>query len=267
MQDFRDKVAVITGGANGIGRAIADLLAAESCNLVIADIEAEHAEQAAAELRQQGVRAIGVRVDVAKLDSVRALADAAYNEFGQVNLLFNNAGVVSFGPLASITESDWRWMHSVNVDGVAFGIMAFLPRMLEQGGDRHIINTASVAGLYGFPNIGVYTSTKYAVVGLSEVLHAEMQEQGVGVSVVCPGGVATRIVDAARNRPVELGGPAEAPKEMADQIAQAMPAEEAARKVLAGIRANELYIVTHPETKADSERRFNAILEAYDRQA
>jgi NAD(P)-dependent dehydrogenase (short-subunit alcohol dehydrogenase family) len=267
MQDFRDKVAVITGGANGIGRALADLLADEGCNLVIADIEQEHAEQAASELRQKGVRAIGVRVDVAKLDSVRALAVAAYGEFGQVNLLFNNAGVVSFGPLAAMTESDWRWMHSVNVDGVAFGIMAFLPRMLEQGGDRHIINTASVAGLFGFPNIGIYTSTKYAVVGLSEVLHAEMQEQGIGVSVVCPGGVATRIVDAARNRPPELGGPAEAPKVMADQIAQAMPAEEAGRKILAGIRANELYIVTHPETKADSEQRFNAILEAYDRQA
>jgi NAD(P)-dependent dehydrogenase (short-subunit alcohol dehydrogenase family) len=267
MQDFRDKVAVITGGANGIGRAIADELAAEGCHLVIADIEQEHANEAASELREKGIRAVGVKVDVASLDSVQALADAAYAEFGSVHLLFNNAGVVSFGPLSALTPGDWRWIQSVNADGVANGLMAFLPRMSEQEGERHIVNTASIAGLFGFPNIGVYTASKYAVVGLSEVLHAELAGSGIGVSVVCPGGVATRIVDAARNRPANLGGPAEGPAEMRDQIMEAMPADVAARKILDGIRANELYILTHPETKVQAEERFNAILAAYDRQS
>jgi NADP-dependent 3-hydroxy acid dehydrogenase YdfG len=266
MDSFREKVAVITGGASGIGRAIAEELAGEGCHLMIADIEADSAKQAATELATKGIRTVGVGVDVASLESVRALAVAAYDEFGSVNLLFNNAGVVRFGPLSALSEGDWQWMRSVNLDGVANGLMAFLPRMLEQEGERHIVNTASVAGLYAFPNIGVYTATKYGVVGLSEVLHAELEDSGIGVSVVCPGGVATQIINATRNRPAQYGGPETAPREVQEQMAQAMPAEVAAAKIIAGIRAGELYIVTHPETKTEAEHRFAAILEAYDRQ-
>jgi NAD(P)-dependent dehydrogenase (short-subunit alcohol dehydrogenase family) len=251
-----------------LGEALVLALTAEGTRVVVADIEGERAEGVAARVRERGGHAIWVPTDVSKRDSVESLAEQAYAEFGEVNLLFNNAGVISFGPLTSLTEGDWRWMSSVNMDGVVHGLLAFLPRMLEAAGERHIVNTGSIAGLIAVPGQSGYSATKHAIVSLSESLHVELEPHGIGVSVICPGAVATNIVDAVRNRPEALGGRAEGPDEMRARIAaQGTAPDIVARKVLAGIRANELYIVTHPANRAAVVARHERLMAAYDRQA
>jgi NAD(P)-dependent dehydrogenase (short-subunit alcohol dehydrogenase family) len=268
VQDFHGRVAVITGGGSGLGQALVGALAAEGAHVVVADIEGDRAEEVAAAARNAGVRAIAVTTDVSKRDSVQELAERAYAEFGEVHLLFNNAGVISFGPLTTLTEGDWRWMSGVNMDGVVHGLFAFLPRMLEAPGERHIVNTGSIAGLIAVPNQSGYSATKHAIVSLSESLHVELEPHGIGVSVICPGAVATNIVDAVRNRPEALGGRAEGPDEMRARIAaQGMAPDAVAGKVLAGIRAKELYIVTHPANRAAVQARHELLMAAYDRQA
>lgn len=266
MRDFRGKGAVVTGGASGIGRALLHALADEGMNLVVADVEMEPAQKVADELSAKGVQAHAFQCDVRDPDSVQALADRAHGLLGGVELLVNNAGVLTMGPFSEKIHADWRWLMSVNADGVANGVFAFLPRMLQASGERHIVNTASVAGLYPYPQLSIYAASKYAVVGLSECLRAELEPQGIGVSVICPGGVATNIMGAARNRPAEFGGPIK-PESAPSDMQGAMSPAEAAARIVAGIRANELYILTHPETRTDVASRFDGIMDAYSRQS
>jgi NAD(P)-dependent dehydrogenase (short-subunit alcohol dehydrogenase family) len=262
MRDLQGRVAVITGAASGIGRGIAHALAAEGAHIVVADIEAGPARAVAGELGAQGIRAVPVEVDVADPSSLERLAEQAYAEFGAVHILCNNAGVFIGGPLAETSSEEWAWLIAVNLMGVVNGVRAFLPRMRAQGGEAHIVNTGSISGLYPTPNQGAYTATKYAVVGYSERLHDELAADGIGVSVLCPSGVRTRITDSRRNRHPAYGGPVSAPPRSTPAPARpsVMDPLDVGRLVVQGIKENRLYIHTHLNVKDWIDNRFRHIL-------
>ncbi len=205
MRELSGKVAVVTGGGSGIGQGMVVAFAQAGMHVVIADIDLPAAEKVAAEASALGVKALAVATDVTKRGSVEALAERVYGELGAAHLLCNNAGVAVFGQLDAMTDHDWRWVLDVNLEGVVNGLQAFLPRMKAQSGEKHIVNTASVAGIAAFAGLGVYVATKYAVVGISESLRAEGESYGLGVSVLCPGVVRTRIFESERIRPAALG--------------------------------------------------------------
>ena len=270
MEEFRDRVAVITGGAGGIGRAIADALASDGAHIVLGDIDEALCEQAAAELRANGARCVAVPTDVSERDSVEALADAAYAEFGAVHLLFNNAGVAMHGALADMTTDDWEWLMSVNFQGVLNGVYAFLPRIREQrraqpDSDAHIVNTASLNGVVARNNAhGVYTASKYAVTGFTYVLREELAEEGIAVSLLLPSMMATGLMTAGRNRQQRFGGPLEQdPMPIPPRRQPADPAEMAPR-VLRGVRENRRYIFTHPDTRPIVEDYYAEMLADYE---
>jgi NAD(P)-dependent dehydrogenase (short-subunit alcohol dehydrogenase family) len=204
MQDVTGKVAVITGGASGIGKATAERLAAKGAKLVLADIEAPALEATVAEFAANGASVTGVVTDVADLSSVEALRDAALDAFGAVHIVFNNAGVGG-GTTITSTPAAWDWVLGVNVDGVAYGMATFLPLLLAQD-EGHIVNTASLAGLGGVPGMGPYCASKFAVVGMSESLFYELAliKSNVHCSVLCPGFTKTRIHESDRNMPADL---------------------------------------------------------------
>ncbi len=268
MDEFEGKVAVITGGASGIGLATARALAKEGMKLVLADIEQSALDRAVEEFEGAGTECLGVRTDVGDLASVQALADATFERFGAAHILFNNAGVAIGGPIQGMTHADWEWLMRVNLWGVIHGVEAFVPRMIEQGEGGHIVSTASFAGLVPNTGLGVYCVTKYGVVALSECLYRDLSGEGIGVSVLCPMRVQTNIDASARNRPEELGGPSEPPPR-SDEVERAMAggtitADEVAEKVVDAIRKGELYIVTHPESRPFIRRRFERIDRAFE---
>ena len=203
MKDFQNKVAVITGGASGIGFALAERFGAEGCRIMLADIEAEILEQAVESLRKGGIVAEGMVADVSDFESVAALEAHTRDAFGATHLLFNNAGVSITGPTWQMSADDWRWVWNVNVWGVVNGIRAFLPGMIAHGGGGHVINTGSLASFNGNGDHAPYCSSKAAVLGLSQSLYSEMHAMmtGIDVSIICPGMVATRIHQSWRNRP------------------------------------------------------------------
>ena len=205
MESLGGKVAVITGGASGIGRAFADRFGADGMKLVLADIEKDALDGSVEELRQAGVEAIGVVTDVTDSAAVEALAEETLSAFGAVHLVCNNAGVAPLGPILDMTIESWRWLVDVNIMGVIHGISTFGPILVDQG-EGHIVNTASAAGLIATPGLGAYSATKHAIVGLSESLWHELHGTGVGVTVVCPMIVRTNIFNSERNRPEHLGG-------------------------------------------------------------
>lgn len=214
MQELSDKVAVITGAASGIGLALAKRAAAEGMRVVMADIEAPALADAVAEIQATGAAAIGVVTDVANEASIQALADRAFDEFGAVHMLCNNAGVSGGGgPSWEIPDNAWQWTFGVNLWSVVYALRAFIPRMIEQG-EGHVVNTASSAGLKTLPFVAPYAATKHAVVAISEALCIElgMFAPGLGVSVLCPGWVDTKIADSDRNWPAHLGEPQTPPE-------------------------------------------------------
>jgi len=259
---------VVIGGGSGIGRGIALALADEGMNLVISDIERDTAETVAEEVRKLNVRAIAVAADATQPSSLAQLADEAWKEFGAVHLLSNNAGVVpTLGALEERTDDEWLWVMSVNLHGIVRSVQAFLPRIRAQGGEAHIQNTASMAGITvaGAHGIGIYTASKHACVGYSLSLRGELAEAGIGVSVLCPGMVASNLAaTSARNRPSEYGGPLPEPGPADPKLqAKMMPAEECGRIVVRGIRENRAYIITHPETLPLVERHQNQLVADY----
>ncbi len=258
MDDFEGRVAVVTGGGSGIGAAMAQAFAREGAKVVLADLNAAGMENVAAEIRGAGGDAIGVRTDVTKLAEVEALADQAFERFGAVHVVCNNAGVGVFGPLATATHRDWEWLVNVNLWGVVHGVEVFLPRLLRQGQGGHIVNTASMAGLAGMPGLGIYCATKYAVVGLTESLHRELHGSGIGASVLCPMIVRTQINESERTRPAELRNPgASAPTlESAEySVTRVIEPGEVAERVVRAIREKSLYILTHKESREILRRR------------
>ena len=265
MDEFRDRVAVITGGAGGIGRAIGLELAAAGAHVVIGDIDAPLAERTAAEIAERGVRSLAVPTDVAERRSVEDLAARAFDEFGAVHLLFNNAGVAMHGPLADMTEEDWHWMLSVNLWGVLHGVYAFLPLLRAQGEPAHIVNTASLNGVVARDNAhGVYTATKYGVVGMSYVLREELAPEGIGVSVLCPSMMATGLMTAGRNRQERFGGPLEQESMPIPPRREPADPAEMAPRILQGVRENRRFIFTHPDTRPVVEGYYRELLADYD---
>lgn len=268
MEDLSGRVAVITGGASGIGLATARRLAHEGMRLVLADIERQPLEAAVRELQQRGAIALGVHTDVGDLQQVQALATTAFAHFGAVHLLFNNAGVAVFGPLQDMKHSDWEWVLRVDLWGVIHGVEAFVPRMIKQGQGGHIVNTASFAGLVPNEGLGVYCVAKYGVVALSECLARDLRPYGIGVSVLCPMILETNIGTSERNRPPAFGGPEASrprtPEEQQRLRGRVLSADVAAEKVVRAVKSGQLYIHTHEEAREFIRRRFERIDRAFD---
>jgi NAD(P)-dependent dehydrogenase (short-subunit alcohol dehydrogenase family) len=269
MQELRGKTAVVTGAASGIGLAVSERLLAEGMKVVMADIEEPALGAAAARLRDQGGEVLDVVADVSSGESVEALAERALEAFGAVHLVHNNAGVGGGGPMLELTTKDWEWVLGVNLWGVIHGVRVFLPLLVDAGGG-HVVNTSSMAGVTSPPMMGPYNVTKHAVVTLSETLYKEMQLLGhpVGVSVLCPGWVNTRIHESDRNRPDELASEREPRPEVADGMRSIMqgfiesgiaPADVAAQ-VVDAVLNDRFYIFTHPWEEA-IENRMRAMIE------
>jgi len=255
---FAGRVAVITGGAGGIGRAIARAFLDRGARVVLADLDAEALERVAGELRAGGGEVVGVVTDVTSRTSMQSLAAEVRQRFGGVHLVCNNAGVAVFGALREAKYEDWQFVMGVNFWGVVHGIEAFLPILLEQGQGGHIVNTASMAGLVGMEWLGVYCASKFAVVGLSEALYRELKPLGIGVSVLCPMIVDTRINEnSIRLRPQQLRPPGVEPLLPPAEAMKGgvIPPEEVARRVVRGIERRDLYILTHPEQRDFLRRR------------
>jgi NAD(P)-dependent dehydrogenase (short-subunit alcohol dehydrogenase family) len=277
MQDFQGKIAVVTGGASGIGLAMAERFAKEGCKLVIADIEAGALERAVASLRAGGADAIGVQTDVSKRPSVENLLVRTLEAHGRVNIVCNNAGVFVVGNSWQITAGEWEWIVGVNLWGVIHGVSVFVPQMLAQGDECHIVNTASVAGLMSVPMTSAYHVTKHGVVTLSESLSQELAQQKakLGVSVLCPAFVSTNLHEADRNRPTEFKDASPMPAQMQAAIKQGVtalvtggkPPSVIAEAVLRAIRADQLYVLTHPEVAATVRARMERLLAAFEKQA
>ncbi len=271
MKSFKDRVAVVTGAASGIGLALAERFAAEGMKVVMADIEAAALAQAAEGLRRKAPAVLATRVDVSRHDDVERLARETYAAFGAAHVLCNNAGVAVIGAAHEHTLADWQWVINVNLWGVIHGVRAFLPRMLAGGDEGHIVNTASMAGLTTAPFMSVYDVTKHGVVALSESMFKELAATGapIGVSVVCPGLIDTNIMRSARNRPEELAEEGKAGpraqvfgQALADRLAGGYPPSEVAEQVLQGIRDGRFYIVpAQPEVKGAIAIRAQDLIE------
>ncbi len=256
METLQDRTAVVTGGASGIGRALCLALARDGARVVVADLDQAGTAQTADEITKQGGQAITVRTDVSRLADVQALADRAFAEWGGVHVLCNNAGVAVHGGLESATHRDWEWLIGVNLWGVIHGIETFVPRMIAQKQSAHIVNTASMAGLIASQGLGVYNTTKYAVVGLSETLQKDLRPYQIGVSVLCPMGVATAIRDSERTRPAHLKNSDARRGREIPLIGRTLSPEHVADRVLRAIHDNRLYVITHEEGREALRRRF-----------
>lgn len=263
MEQLAGRVGVITGAGSGIGRALAEALAREGMRLVLADVEESALAQVAATLRRSGAEVLPVPTDVSDRAQVQALADKAFGSFGAVHLLCNNAGVVTWGGLEAATHRDWQWVLGVNLWGVIHGLEAFLPRMVARREAGHVVNTASMAGLVATKGLGVYNTSKYAVVGLSETLAKDLRPYGIGVTVLCPMGVSTRIRHAARNRPAALTSEGtSSPGEPVELMGRTLTPEAVAAMTIDAIRRNELYVITHDEGLPSIRRRCQRLEQA-----
>jgi NAD(P)-dependent dehydrogenase (short-subunit alcohol dehydrogenase family) len=264
--DLRGKTAVVTGGASGLGRGMAEELLAQGMRVVIADIETDALQRTA-----EQIGAIGIRTDVSDFGSVQALAEQVRARFGTAHVVCNNAGIGSIGRIADLTIDDWRWMLGVNLWGVIHGVRAFLPMLRGNTEGGHIVNTASVGGFVTMPGLGAYAVTKYGIVALTETLAQELEQDGsrVGATVVCPGPIRTNIKSSSRNRPASLGRGAltDVDLEQTEFGARARWIEprDAAKIVVAAVRSGELYAFTHPEQLGAVEERLERILRAAGR--
>jgi NAD(P)-dependent dehydrogenase (short-subunit alcohol dehydrogenase family) len=294
MDELQGRVAVVTGSASGLGKAMAERFSQEGMTSVIADNRIGDAELVAKEIERNGGRAVAMEVDVTKRESVVALADRVDRELGGASLLVNNAGVVSFTPLLKPEEAGWRWIVDVNLFGVTYGIQTFLPRMVDSGRDCHIVNTASLAGVIGAgaldgnrvrlgtaePELGAmygYMATKHAVVAITETLAGDLSGTRIGVSVLLPSHHEnTGIWDnSPRYRPDRFGGRMTAEeidaiggnlqkKSSGSRVAFQRYPEECAARVLRAVREGQFYIFTHPETRPAVENRFSHLESGFD---
>jgi NAD(P)-dependent dehydrogenase (short-subunit alcohol dehydrogenase family) len=251
VEDLRGRVAVVTGAASGLGLAMSNRFAQAGMKVVLADVEAGALDAAVGELGAVGHDATGVVTDVADAEAVRHLAVTAFDAHGAVHVLCNNAGVVKRARVWELTLDDWRWVLGVDFWSVVYGLRAFVPRMLEQAEGGHIVNTSSMAGLLPVPNLGAYAAAKSAVLALSLSLQTEFDQLGssLGVSVLCPGFVATGITDSARNRPADLADeapPPNVPRTTAGAVAT-LTAADVAEQVVEAIISNRFWILTHDQ--------------------
>ena len=272
MQDVGNSVAVVTGGASGIGLAMAERFAREGAKVIIADIEPGALDRALSGLRSSGADAQAVVCDVSKLASVQELLEKTLAAYGRVNILCNNAGVQLAGPTWQVTPGQWEWILGVNLWGVIHGVHVFVPQMLAQGDACHIVNTSSSSGFISVPMMSAYQVTKHGVVTISESLSLELgqKQANIGVSVLCPGFVQSNLHNAERNRPEGLRDTgsisprlqASLDESVKQLVTTGIPAEEVAEAVMKAIRAGDLYVLTHRDYIDVFRHRVNGILAA-----
>ena len=267
MKDLNGRVAVVTGAASGIGLALATRFAASGMSVVMADIEQAALDLAAAEVASTGGSEVfAVRVDVSDAAAVEDLAARTYERFGAVHVLCNNAGVGGGGAQSTLSVAEWNWVLGVNLHGVVHGIASFLPRMVASGEEGHVVNTASMAGHLAFGGMGPYNASKYAVVGISESLFHEMAESPIGVSVLCPGWVNTRIGESSRNRPAGVPERVARPEDLARSeyvasvLAAGLPPSAIADLVHDAVVDRRFWIFSHPEMLNGVRQRADEIL-------
>lgn len=269
MKDFKDKTAVITGGASGIGLAMGRLFAQQGMNIVLADIEAAALDQAVSELQRQGAHCIGVVTDVSSAEQVQALADDALQQFGAIHIACNNAGVFTGGLLWEQSLADYEWLMDVNLRGVVHGIRTFIPIMMKQDCECHLVNTASMAALTAMPYSGIYHMTKHAVLAMSESLYHELSFHApkIAVSVLCPEAINTGIAESERNRPqvhdevIESGERDLVMAALTDSTAAGIGPEVMAERVLDGIRDGRFYLISNEEWRQAANTRLDDIRE------
>ena len=281
MQDVSGKVAFITGGASGMGLAMARSFSAAGMKVAIADIEQAAIDRVLVEFKKTNAKVIGLQVDVTNRDAMEKAARDTIAAFGKVHVVCNNAGVAVGGPVDAMSYKDWDWVMKVNLDGVVNGVQTFVNRIKSHGEGGHFVNTASMAGHLAIPGLGVYNTTKFAVVGMSDTMRADLAPHNIGVSVLCPGVVSTNIFNSGRNRPDELKADtdtaslvlsadvpdAERAARMQAIIADALDPAVVGDMVLAAIQANDPYIFTHPNLKAMVDERNAAISASFARWA
>jgi NAD(P)-dependent dehydrogenase (short-subunit alcohol dehydrogenase family) len=276
MRELAGKTAFVTGGASGIGLALGRAFAAVGMKVMLADIETDALAEAVKSLHDFGSDVRGVPCDVADPDSVERAAKVSFEAFGNVHVVCNNAGVGGGSGIDDISLDTWRWVLDVNLMGVLHGIRNFLPHIRAHGEGGHIVNTASMAGMLSGLGFSPYGTSKFAVVAMSEGLATQFAPLGIGVTVVCPGFVRTRISESGRNRPRRYGpqrtpDPASWAGALAAKLAElshsGLDPADVAEQVLTAVREDELYVFPHPEMRAEVAERFTAILKAMDKAA
>jgi NAD(P)-dependent dehydrogenase (short-subunit alcohol dehydrogenase family) len=274
MRELAGKTAFVTGGASGIGFALGRAFLQRGMNVMLADIETDALAAAVENLHDLGPHVRAITCDVADPESVERAANASYQAFGNVHVVCNNAGVGAGGGINNISLDNWRWVLDVNVMGVLHGIRTFLPHIRAHGEGGHIVNTASMAGMVSGPWFAPYVASKFAVVAMSEGLAMQLKPLGIGVSVLCPEFVRTRIMNSERNRQERYGprqtldpeSPAGALAALvAERVQSGIDPSDVAARVLTAISEDELYVFTHPNMRAGAEKRFAAILAAMDK--
>jgi NAD(P)-dependent dehydrogenase (short-subunit alcohol dehydrogenase family) len=269
MKDLKDRVAVVTGAASGLGRAMALAFADQGMHVALGDVADTSDVFAAVEAK--GVSALSMKLDVSRAEDVEAFAQLIDKDLGGAHLVCNNAGVSPLGAAWETSEGDWQWIVGVNLWGVIHGVRSFVPRLMKRN-EGHVVNTASVAGLINPPGSGAYNVTKHAVVALSETLHHDLRERGsaVGVSVLCPAYVPTGIADSERNRPVGLEATAKSKETLAREqmlkkavASGRLSADDVAKAVVQAVKEERFYILTHPRIKGAIEARMEDILQEH----
>jgi len=271
MKDFKGKTAFVTGGASGIGLEMARAFGHAGMNVVLADINLNAASNAVERLSSEQIKAVPVVCDVSEREAVRRAALEAIAAFGKVHVVCNNAGVAVGGALGTIRERDWDWILDVNLKGVVYGVETFYPLIKSHGEGGHFVNTASMAGMISPPGLEPYSATKFAVVAMSEGWAVQLAPLNIGVSVLCPGFVRTRIHESGRARQDKYGGEGEVDpgvgstrEESANNVLSGIDPDIVGARVLEAVQANDLYIFTHPTMRAYVEARFQSILSGFD---
>jgi len=264
MQDLKGKTAFITGGASGLGLAMAHAFGEAGMQVMLADIERAPLDAAIADLEGRQIKASGVICDVADRKTVEAAAAETISTFGKVHVVCNNAGVGAGGPIDQVKPADWDWVMAVNLMGVVYGMETFLPLIRSHGEGGCFINTASMAGLISAPGMEPYTASKYAVVGMSEGWFAQLAPENIHVAVLCPGFVRTKINQSGRTRQAQFGGPAVNEIVAGNLVDSGIDPERVGRRVLEGVIAKERYILTHPDMRPLVQGRFAALMSAFD---
>ncbi len=268
MRDLAGKVAFITGGASGMGLGMARAFATEGMKLMLADVNEARLAEVEQEFRDKGVDVATIVCDVTKLEQVNAAADATIERFGKVHVLCNNAGINVGGTYEELSQQDWDWVIAVNQLGVQYGISAFLPKIKAHGEGGHIVTTSSMAGMVNAgPGWAPYNASKFAVVIMNEVLYSELKETNIGVSVLCPGAVATNIIEAADSRPSDFGSSGDKPViagDVAELLEHGLDPDVVGKLVLEGIQEEQFYLFTDPRMFKAVERRFERIQRGFD---
>jgi len=276
MSQFSGKTVVVSGGAEGIGFAIARAMGKQGMNVVLGDIDTNQLNIAQKKLENENINVLTVQMDVTDLSQWQNTADKAIDRFGKIHMLVNNAGVGSNpGLIEQTDDKDWRWVLDVNLMGVIYGTQTMVPLMKQHGEQGWLINVASMAGMMGVPTAGAYTATKVAVVGMSESWYAELKPHNIQVSVLCPAFVKTRINLSNRNKPDELKSdkekntdnvsPSSSAKHMQKVIDNGLPPEIVGERVVEAVSNKELYIFTHPNYRKVVQKRFKSIDDAFAR--